>query len=628
MIKPLSRGDTPGKWPERDRFWSVAPTIPTNLMRALAAIGLFFSALVVAAACSRGEEIIGDAPEEDAGATVDSGGSGGATLVDVGCSSSCSADGRQILDCNGDPKTTCPDDEVCHSGECTNACALADESKASVGCDYFAVNTDILLELAGSCFVAFVTNTFATPAHLSLSFDGDDVDLATYARKPKGAGADVTYEPYDPVAGLEPGEVAILFLSNSGGVACPIEAARDTGGWVSGTGWGEAFRIQSDVPVVAFQMLPYGGGSAAITGASLLLPTSAWGTNYIAVNAWPATAAPPSLNLVAMEDDTEVTILPRVAIEGRVGVVPSSPENVPITYTLGAGEFLQLTQGLELTGSPIQSNKKIALFGGSQCMYVPTAGTGYCDHAEQQIPPVQAMGHEYVAAHYRPRTDGETTFLYRLVGAIGGTALTYDPPVIDAPATLESGELVEVWSDHPFVVTSQDEKHPFLVFSYMTGGDPLSGTGDPDFVRVVPAEQYLSRYVFFTDPTYPETSIVVTRTRKTPSDAFADVTLDCKGVLDGWEPVGTSGLYETTRVDLVRHVFEPQGNCDNGSQEMSSENPFGVTVWSWGGPETTGGVCPTEPPVNGTYTCYVSYGYPAGESVRPVNDVIIVPVPK
>jgi hypothetical protein len=596
-------------------------------MRALLAIALGLMPVALGGACSRGEEVLGVAPEEDAGA---SGGSGGSIAVDTACTAVCSADGRSVLDkCSDVVKQSCADDEVCHSAECKNACALADESKASVGCDYFAVNTDILLQLAGSCFVAFVTNTFPTPAHLSVSFDGDEIDLSEYAKTPVGAGADVEYEAYDAATGLLPGKVALLFLSNAGGVPCPVPAARDTGAWVSGTGWGGAFRIQSDVPVVAFQMLPYGGGSAAITGASLLLPTSAWGDNYIAANAWPDTAAPPSLNIVAMEDDTEVTILPKVAIEGRPGVVQSSAANTPIQYHLNSGEFLQLTQGQELSGSPIQSNKKIAVFGGSQCMYVPTKTSFYCDHAEQQIPPVQALGHEYVAANYRPRNDAESSFLYRVIGAVAGTTLTFDPPIPDAPTTLELGDVVELWADQPFVVRSQDKDHPFLLFSYMTGGELAGGWGDPDFVRVVAAEQYLNRYVFFTDPTYPETSLVVTRRRENTSEPFADVTLACKGVLDGWQPVGASGLYEYTRVDLVRHLFEPQGNCDNGAQEMSSDGPFGVTVWSWGGPETTGGSCGSidDPPV-GTFTCHVSYAYPAGESVRPLNDVIIVPTPR
>ena len=53
-----------------------------------------------------------------------------------------------------------------------------------------------------------------------------------------------------------------------------------------GTGIGTAFHISTNVPVVAYQMLPYGGGSARVTGATLLLPTNVWDTNYVAANAY------------------------------------------------------------------------------------------------------------------------------------------------------------------------------------------------------------------------------------------------------------------------------------------------------------------------------------------------------
>ena len=96
-----------------------------------------------------------------------------------------------------------------------------------------------------------------------------------------------------------------------------------SGAQVKGTARGTAFRVTTDVPVVAYEMLPYGGGSAAVTGATLLLPTSAWDTNYIAVDAYqPSQAAgtPPGMALVAAEDATKVTILPKVAIEGGQNV--------------------------------------------------------------------------------------------------------------------------------------------------------------------------------------------------------------------------------------------------------------------------------------------------------------------
>jgi hypothetical protein len=139
-------------------------------------------------------------------------------------------------------------------------------------------------------------------------------------------------------------------------------------------------------------------------------------------------------------------------------------------------------------------------------------------------------------------------------------------------------------------------------------------------VRIVPPSQYLNRYVFFTDPTYPETNLVVVR--KAGSNGFADVSLDCAGVLGGWAPVGSSGQYEFTRTDLVRHDFQPQGNCNNGRHEMTSDQPFGLWIWAWGGPETQGGTCMPGAP---NYSCYVSYGYPAGEGLAVLNNVTFPP---
>ena len=87
------------------------------------------------------------------------------------------------------------------------------------------------------------------------------------------------------------------------------------------------------MPVVAYQMLPYGGGKAAATGASLLIPTSAWGTNYIAVSAYDACRQPPihdpgdgpSHNIVAQDDNTTVTMRPKSAIAARRGRSPPAP---------------------------------------------------------------------------------------------------------------------------------------------------------------------------------------------------------------------------------------------------------------------------------------------------------------
>jgi hypothetical protein len=231
------------------------------------------------------------------------------------------------------------------------------------------------------------------------------------------------------------------------------------------------------------------------------------------------------------------------------------------------------------------------------------------------VPPVKALGSEYVGVMYRPRVPGDAG-IWHMVGAVDGTTLTWSSAV-GGPSTLKAGQTADFITDQPFVVSSQDTKHPFMLFTYMSGSSwpQLSNTkgyGDADFVISVPPGQYMSDYVFFTDPTYPETNLVVVR-RQNSGMTFDDVNLDCAGKLTGWQPVGK---YEWTRIDLIRHDFVGQNGCTTGRHEIHSKSPFGLWIWGWGSPETTDA------------TQFVSYGYPGGMNVQPINTVVILPTPK
>jgi hypothetical protein len=248
---------------------------------------------------------------------------------------------------------------------------------------------------------------------------------------------------------------------------------------------------------------------------------------------------------------------------------------------------------------------------------VPATETA-CDSAHQQIPPVRALGSEYVGVRYRDRAalPGEDTPPWRLVGAVDGTTLTWLPSTpAGAPTTINLGDVAEFAATGPFVVSSQDAAHPFYFAQYMTGSNSY-GEGDPEWVNVIPAAQYLNDYVLFTDPTYPETELVVVR-RPATEGGFAEVNLDCAGVLTGWQPLGA---YEWTRVDLVTGNFQNVGACSNGLHLMSSDLAFGVTVWGWG---SAAGYLPGQ-----WGTQWVSYAYPAGASVQSINQVEVPPVPR
>lgn len=526
----------------------------------------------------------------------------------------CSDDLGHVL-CDGEIVAACDDGTYCIDGACTPLapCEAAALLKGSEGCDFWAVKTEI--SLPGSCFAAFIANTWDEPVHIEVEYDGQVLPVAAFTRIPQGQGQSINYAPYDDVAGLPVGEVALVFLSRGTGdlPACPVAPGVDVEAHVTGTGRGAAFHITTDRPVAAYQMLPYGSGPAAITSATLMLPTSVWDTNYILANAYKQSVAVPGARplvaVVAEEDGTEITIDPTVAIVGGAGV-PAAMAGVPTTYMLDRGETIQFNQSAELTGSPMSANKPVAVFGGATCFNVPVDAK-YCDGAHQQIPPIKALGSSYVAVRYRNRTAQEETPPWRLVGVVDGTQLAWAPAKpAGAPDTLGLGEVVEFPSGGPFIVSSQDKDHPFYLAGYMTGGDVYGGRGDPEWVNVVPSAQYLDRYVFFTDPTYSETSVVVVRRRQ--DGAFADVTLDCAGVLSGWTAIDAD--HEYTRVDLVTGDFKGVGGCANGRHVISSESPLGVTVWGWGSPESLN-----------LKTTNVSYAYPAGAAIRAINDVKVIP---
>ena len=546
-------------------------------------------------------------PFADTGTNGDSGGNCG----------KCSGDLHSVLDCNDNVVKTCPPDQGCAAGACVPACDAARANKSSVGCDYYAVPaTDFVSQ---TCFAAFVSNTWGSPVTVTINRGAQTYSNIGYV--PQGTGVSITYTPLVNNQ-IPAGSVAIFFLSDDN-ATCPKAPGLKGGASLAGTAIGDTFHIATDAPVVASTIFPYGGGSSAVTGATLLLPTSAWDDNYVTTAAWSETGfGNPWIAFVAEEDNTDVSIVPTAAIVGGTGVA-AVPINTTHVYSMMKGQTIRLQQPTDLSGSILKATKPIGSWGGHGCTNIEAAA---CDGMHQQIPPVKALGFEYVAVRYRNRYPSapEEKPPWRFVGAGDGTTLTFDPPQSGSPTTLKRGQVIEFDSPGQYVVKSQDAAHPFFFGAHMTGctknpnwsSDPLSCAGDPEFVNVIPPAQYLADYIFFTDPTYPETELLFVR-QKAKDNTFHDVNLDCKGVLTGWAPIGSSGQYEYTRADLVTGNFAKVGNCDNGRHEAKSDVPFALTVWGWGSALSSGTL----------YSQAVSYAYPAGASVQPINTVVIPPTP-
>lgn len=573
---------------------------------------LLLGTLVFASACDcNGTATIGG--RRDAGA-----GDGGNTLVPDGsvpladggfvpCDTVCSDDLQSSVDCRG-AVTQCPAGLGCSPGGCIDACAAAAAAGSTIGCDFYAAAVPPQSETQGSCYSAFVANTWNGSVTLTVQRAGQTLDVSSFARIPRQSGTTLTYEPLPVVDGgvvLPQGQMAVLFLAewDYGGnppvyyVGCPTAPALRAEFQLDGTGQFPSFHITTSAPVVAYDMYPYGGASSHVTSSTLLIPTSAWGTNY--VGATPADSLAgimhPYLQLYGQEDNTQIAIQAQVAIQGGGGI-PGAAANTVARYTLAKGQVLQLSQAAQLSGALIRSDKPIAVWGGHACMQVPL-GVDACDSGHQQLPAVPLLGSEYLAVRHKARAGNENA-IWRFVGAVDGTTLTYDPPV-GGPSAINAGQTVNFSSPGPFRVFSQDANHIFYVAQLMTGGETNNDRGDPDFVSLVPWQQYLKSYLFFTDPTYASTDLVFVRPLGSDNQ-YHDVTLDCLGVVPNWFGIGASN-YQYARVSWTN----ASAGCTNGVHTAKSDAPFGLTVW-------------------GTDS-YTSYGYPAGMSVRPINTVVVGP---
>ncbi len=580
----------------------------------------------LAVACTTERD--GFVPRPGTDLPVDDGG------LDAGeeCRVQCSLDGRAVIDtCTGEVVETCRPELACGEAVCQEPCKAAAADQRSDGCDFYFQSPRFYRknDVGQSCHAVFVVNTSTLPAELALEFEGEELDISKSLYRTNPGDATLVQH----TGSLEPGESAILFVADAhpdapryslDSIACPkgTVPASYVDGIPSGNGLGSAFRLRSNVPVGVTSMYPFGGAKSFLPSATLLLPVPTWSTQHVLVNGWEVSrSGVPSAHIIAADDGTEVTILPKKDIADGVGMV-GGLAGKPVTYPLARGQILQLAQSEELSGSIVTSNKPTTIFGSHSCAEVPTTSSA-CDTLHQQIPGYDRWGSEYVGVGYRPRLGNEHELVgYRIVAARDGTQLDYDPaPPAGAPITLSAGEVAffSQGTSDAFVVRTQDPEHPIYVAMYMSGcvqgfSGPAGGDsnfidhGDPEFVNVVPAGQYLSSYSFYADPSYRDTSLVVVRSKT--RGQFHDVSLECAGNITDFRPVGKRGEYEFARVDLGTKGKPGRttdaGVCWSGLHRMWSEGPFTATLWGW--------------------DKAASYAYPGGLAQRKLVSIPLDPV--
>jgi hypothetical protein len=443
-----------------------------------------------------------------------------------------------------------PDGNVGFGASCED---VADQP-SNLGCVFWAVDlpndergTPMSPPAAEQPFAVVVANVSALEdAHVQV-FVGDGTEVVAAA----------TVAPTETTV-LDLGEASVSAMISSQGVA--------------------AFRIESDVPIAAYQFNPAANTLAVYSNdASLLLPENALGADYTATTAdgillGMSASDPNPVNagafvaVVGTVDGTTVTVDPTSALVGELSdpIVIDRGEIATILSDAGTGG------GGNLSGTRVHADHPVAVFAGNVATAIPVDIEVCCaDHLEHQLLPATAWGTSYaVAPPPLPDGSGDATALYRFVADDEGNELVYCPArPAGAPSSLAPGETVAFETDEPFTVRSTDPDRPLSVTQFTLSNTVLgdSGLGDPAMTVVIPLGQHERRSLFVVPAGYAANWATVV----VPGDG--EVRLDGEPIPpESFEVLGIAAGVEHRYV----HVALPAG-----THALEAEAPAGVMVY-------------------------------------------------
>ena len=488
---------------------------------------------------------------------------------------------RRCLDDGSDWEIveTCEKAGVCKDAKCIEACDVDIKAATYVGCNYYAVDLD---NIEGGQF-----ETLGLVVSVPNSSEDANVTITNSA-----SGVTFTAEELGVTDLLVPSGTLKVFT---------LPGGMDLDGSMKSD---QSFHVQTTSPSIIHQFNPLNGEGVYTNDASLLLPTHSMGTEYVVLS-WPMRKDPWAegetlrgfVTIVAVTEGlTEFSILPRsdVLAGGQDSGVWSISANTPTTFVLQEGEVLNLEtegeQGADLTGSLIHSDAPLAVFGGHECANVPL-GVNACDHLEQQLTPIDAWGHIYIADPFKARSPSQFDIWRVVGGAPDVTVKTVPPQPGYEEFILHEGTYVTFKSSQAFSIKATG---PIMVGHYMTGSsypghiktcdEGKTGIGDPALTLGVPLQQYLSRYTVLTPPGYQKNFINII------------APLSSKIEVDG-QPVTQPLLTVAPGLDWgIVQLAVPEG-----VHEVSGTKKFGLTAYG--------------------YACDVSYAYPGGMRLQALGTV-------
>jgi hypothetical protein len=224
---------------------------------------------------------------------------------------------------------------------------------------------------------------------------------------------------------------------------------------------------REDVMVVAKN------SSGTSSDATVVIPIKSLGSEYYIMQYHVLNKKYPSQYLIiATEDSTEVEIKNTSKSFG------GKPAHIPFTIKLNKGDAHMVQARKDLTGSIVRekNGKKIAVFSGATCTYVPRYCQS-CDHLYEQVQPTQSWGFEFAVVPF----DNRDKYVLRILAKEDETYVDVD----GERYTIEkAGKYIELeLKDEIFYVRTS---RPVMVAKYTIGTRCDKRRGDPAMVMVKP----------------------------------------------------------------------------------------------------------------------------------------------
>ncbi len=408
------------------------------------------------------------------------------------------------LNCNG-----AETGQICLLGSCVKLCDLSQKTHSYVGCQYWGADLDNAMvpggdqgyyDAAAAQYAIVVSNTSPKyPARVQIFTNEGEV-----THDSKG-------DPF-PADPIPPMGLRVFNLPRrdvNGTTLAPL-----------------AYKVESSIPITAYQFNPLENVNVFSNDASILLPSHVLGKYYVVMTREQTFQELKGfLTVIAVypgETQVAVTVTAPTLAGGDLEAMKPGDTVVRILKQYDVLNIETDAYGADLTGSVVLANHPVAVFGGSEASNAPN--TNHCcpdgdcgepweqrwlgckdagadcvcewpkhppedsgllpqdvpcrhnydcikyntccaDHLEMQMVPVTTWGREYVATRSYPR-KGEAD-VWRVLAAEDSTTLTTYPSQFNVPV-LNRGEYVDFESSQDFEIHA---KKPVLVGQFLAAQD-------------------------------------------------------------------------------------------------------------------------------------------------------------